>query len=293
MLSFAVTSETRVDTMSDLALSLLRMQAPSRATVPGYCALTRLSATSKVTLEAMLQLSVAVCMAAMFLVGTKVVQCWRAARCSGGSTSTARLRQRLLPPRQPQPEDPAPHSETYWDWDTAVPTTQQGEGRGGASRRIDSSTGVVASGGEGSRAREGAVPPIRARLATAAVNYGLTAYATLTVASVKLLHCVWVPGTAPASRHLFIRGSMACDYSGWQAPYIALLAVLVAVPLALPLLAAWSRREPGLFSPNSLVCADLRVGVRRALVESYAPHAFWWEAVLMAQRLVGGSCLMT
>jgi hypothetical protein len=32
----------------------------------------------------------------------------------------------------------------------------------------------------------------------------------------KMLHCVWVPGTPPEERRLYIRGSVVCDYHGWQ-----------------------------------------------------------------------------
>jgi hypothetical protein len=66
-----------------------------------------------------------------------------------------------------------------------------------------------------------------------------------------------------------------------QAPYIALVCLLVAVPLVLPFAAAWSRR-PG----QSLWGWDARLGVRRARVDAYHPRAYWWEAVLMSQRLV-------
>jgi hypothetical protein len=31
---------------------------------------------------------------------------------------------------------------------------------------------------------------------------------------------------------------------------------------------------------------DIRLGVRRALVEAYVDHMFWWEASMMVQRLV-------
>ena len=44
------------------------------------------------------------------------------------------------------------------------------------------------------------------------------------------------------------------------------------------------------FLPVSAVCRpwvrDLRLGVRRALVETYSDGMFWWEAAMMAQRLV-------
>lgn len=124
---------------------------------------------------------------------------------------------------------------------------------------------------------DGALPPLRARLVTAAVNFGLTAYAVLTVGAVKALHCVHLPGTPPSERRLFIQGTLACDYGGWQAPYVVLGAMLVCTPMALPFLAAWARHPAG---------GAVRWGVRRALVEPYRDGAYWWEAVLMSQRLV-------
>lgn len=125
----------------------------------------------------------------------------------------------------------------------------------------------------------------RAKLVTASVNFGLTAYATLTVAAIKMLHCVWVPGTSPEERRLFVHASVVCHFSGWQAPYVVLVVLLVAVPALLPFAAAWSRRVGGSAWDN-----DVRLGVRRALVDCYHPKAYWWEAALMAQRLVRPSC---
>jgi hypothetical protein len=153
----------------------------------------------------------------------------------------------------------------------------------------------------------------RARLVTAAVNFLLTAYATLTVAAVKLLHCVWVPGTPPDTRHLFIRASVPCHYGGWQAPYVVAVVVLAVVALALPLVARWASGMPPL--PPSLhwseagdtatptlttrllpstpavgetLLMDVQSGVWRALVEPYSPKWYWWESVLLLQRLVRG-----
>jgi hypothetical protein len=37
---------------------------------------------------------------------------------------------------------------------------------------------------------------------------------------------------------------------------------------------------------ESELVRDMRWGVRRAIVESYRPGAFWWESVLLGQRLV-------
>jgi hypothetical protein len=130
----------------------------------------------------------------------------------------------------------------------------------------------------------------RAHLITAAVNFSLTAYATLTVAAVKLLHCTWVPGTPKAQRHLVIHGSVRCDYSGWQLPYVVLVGLLIAVPVGLPMVAAWARRSGssglGVEGASGSCMEDVRNGLRRALVDAYQPRAYWFEAVLMLMRLV-------
>ncbi len=56
----------------------------------------------------------------------------------------------------------------------------------------------------------------RARLYTAGINLGLSVYSSLTVAAVKMLHCVHIPGTPTTSSHLFIQGVVECDLGGWQ-----------------------------------------------------------------------------
>ena len=75
--------------------------------------------------------------------------------------------------------------------------------------------------------RDATTMPSRARIIAAAVNFGLTSYATLTVAAMKLLlSCLHVPGSDPAERRLFIRGSVVCVFSGWQAGYVLLVGLL-------------------------------------------------------------------
>ena len=165
--------------------------------------------------------------------------------------------------------------------------------------------------------------PMRARAIGAAVNLLLSGYATLSLAVVKLLHCVAVPGTDPTSTWLFINGDVACSYSGWQLPLVVVLALLVATPLCLPLLSAWASRDvPTVNGPAAIavqrgrgidtspvvhsrrqcccVCggvaskawlspalvADVRWGVHRALCGSYHVAWHWWEAALMVQRLL-------
>lgn len=87
-----------------------------------------------------------------------------------------------------------------------------------------------------------------------------------------MLHCVWVPGTPPSERRLFIRGTVVCDYTGWQLPFILLVMLLVGTPLLLPLLAAWSMRSPR--EGEGSLKMDARAGVRRALVESYRHQVY-------------------
>jgi hypothetical protein len=145
---------------------------------------------------------------------------------------------------------------------------------------------------------DGAALGTPARLVTAAMNFGLTVYATLTATAISLLHCVHVPGTPIGSRRLFIRGSVECEFGGWQWPYVLLVVVLMVPPVALPFVAVWARRTSWrthelLTGSNPEVVPRLRdhvrAGLRRALVEAYTERRCWWEAVLMGQRLVGVS----
>jgi hypothetical protein len=125
--------------------------------------------------------------------------------------------------------------------------------------------------------------PHRTRTVLATVNFGLTAYATLTVACVKALHCVSVPGTGPGSpRRLFIRGTVECHYQGWQAPIVVLGLLLCVLPLVVIYLAWWARQDT---KPGSAP-SHWRAGVRRALILPYQDRTYWWEGVLMLQRLV-------
>jgi hypothetical protein len=91
---------------------------------------------------------------------------------------------------------------------------------------------------------DGAAMPRRARAVGAAMNFFLTAYSSVTLSCVQLLHCVHVPGTPASVRHLFIEGDTECRYSGWQMPLVGVVALLAAVPLALPFVARWSLAAP-------------------------------------------------
>jgi hypothetical protein len=123
---------------------------------------------------------------------------------------------------------------------------------------------------------------LRGRLVGAGVNFALSAYSSVTIAVLKLLHCVSVPGTAAESSWLFLHGDTACAFTGWQLPAVLALAVLSLIPLMLPMLSRWAMRE----TSESSWSSDVREGVRRSLCASYTPRYHWWESVLMGQRLV-------
>ena len=80
----------------------------------------------------------------------------------------------------------------------------------------------------------------RGVLVSVAVNFLLTVYTTLTVACVRLLNCVHVPGTPSSETRLFLRGTVTCDLSGWQLPYAMILAALSALPLVTGRVTAWA-----------------------------------------------------
>jgi hypothetical protein len=139
--------------------------------------------------------------------------------------------------------------------------------------------------------------PLRARIIGASVNLCLSAYSTVTMAAMLLLGCVQLPGTPANSTWLYINGAVQCDYSGWQFPFIIVVLFLGIVPvLGLPFLARWARVST-IEVPTSTVTitaanrrtlfiSDARWGIHRALSASYSTRTFWWESVLMVQRLL-------
>lgn len=143
------------------------------------------------------------------------------------------------------------------------------------------------------------VPPISkgARLVAAAVNFGLTAYATLTVACVKLLHCVQVPGVSSHSsvttvvNRRFMHGTASCNYTGWQGGALAVVVLLAVGTVGVLGGAVLSRRSLASSEMEHGWRQSVRRGVRLALVDMYHGRdgRYCWETVLMLQRLVGAS----
>jgi hypothetical protein len=230
MSAYVVLGTGRPSRVADVVLSLLRMQAPSSSDSPGLCATDSLTSDGKVGLEVGLQLGVGLVMVVLVLMS----------RWLGGCRGCPQHRT-----RRTTLDDNHLHvgllNGDYGGDATSGPGPSRMHSLNVLSR---GNSAIAASGADtASPASDGTQLPPRARYVTAVINFGVTAYSTVTVATIKMLHCVWVPGTPPHQRRLFIRGTVVCDYTGWQAPHMAVLAALVAVPLVLPLAAAWSRRR--------------------------------------------------
>jgi hypothetical protein len=184
----------------NVVLSLLRMQPPSTRDSPGLCVTTTLTADDKVTLEAVLQLGVALFMVLLVLFSLGIGRCLSRIRRSNSNLKFSRN-----------------FSDGYMGVSLhplSIPLLDRAEV--GGSEDMHAVEDLQHTSTSRQRGSDDAVWPLRRRLILAGAIFGLTAYATVTSAVVKMLHCVWVPGTPPSERRLFIRGSVTCDYFGWQ-----------------------------------------------------------------------------
>lgn len=114
--------------------------------------------------------------------------------------------------------------------------------------------------------------PLPQRLAGAIFNWFLFTYSSVLSATLKLLLCVPLPGTGQS--FLFLNANQECTDS-WRGSLSVLLACLCGFAVLLPLLMwrkkGWSGRYPGVY---------------RVLTDPYREGCYWWECVLLAQRLL-------
>jgi hypothetical protein len=217
------------------------MQAPSESAsnAKGLCAFETLTAVGKVGLEFGLQLSVGVVM--VVLVALVALSAWlrvriqvcrrKLSQTSAFDAGAGSLRTRLL--------DARASDSASEDRDAPLDI--------GGSREHSLNLGQYRtdSTGPGPDVGNGAEPPARVRYIIAAVNFVVTAYSTVTVATIKMLHCVRVPGPTLDQRRLFVQGSAVCDYTGWRAVYVIVMAGLVVVPAILFFVTSWAVRRSG------------------------------------------------
>jgi hypothetical protein len=226
---------------TDVVLSVLRMQAPSSSNAKGLCVVESLTAVGKVGLEFGLQLAVGAVMVALVALSAwfkfrvrpslRWCQVCRGKRLQSPAfvAGTGSLRTRLLDARA------SGTSGEYGDMPYDTEGSRVYSMNLDQRRRASAPSACVVS--------DGKRLPARVRYIVAAVNFAATAYSTVTVATIKMLHCVWVPGSPLGQRRLFIRGSVVCDYVGWQVVYVLGIAVLVAVPMILLFVTSWAARR--------------------------------------------------
>lgn len=134
---------------------------------------------------------------------------------------------------------------------------------------------------------------LRSKYIAAGLNFFLSVYSSFLVTVVAMLHCVDVPGRP---RALFIHGSLECDYTGWQLPFVIAAVLLAAVPVVIPLLTSWAVshqhkhhlviQSDGYASVQTNSWKDdFCVGVILAFVTPYDSSMSWWEAVMVLHRL--------
>ena len=119
----------------------------------------------------------------------------------------------------------------------------------------------------------------KAELLGASVALVLFTYTALLQATLRMLYCVDAPVGDRTERRLFLHGSTQCTTGGWQLPLFVLLAVLVLFPVIMYYVARRTREQCQ--AGND----DYRL-VNENLCVVYHNEYYWWESVLLAQRLL-------
>lgn len=203
MASFAVVAGLRPSRAVSILLAVLHGGsfggANTAASTAGFCVSHSLTSRFKVMLEAGLQLSVGVAMVLLVAAG-----------------AACRVR-RETKGRRPSIQVSVALRELAYGAEPLLPaslqlTTDPDHGAASSSARV--------------YGREVEDRSMHTRLVTAAVNFALTAYGTVTLALMRLLHCVHVPGSPGGQQRLYIAGSVVCEYGGWQLPLVVVLIVM-------------------------------------------------------------------
>jgi hypothetical protein len=283
-------------TWVSVVLSVVRGHPPRTIGRPGLCVGFDLTPSRKVALEVALQLSVLLVMVLLFAIGK--------AACP---TKLG------LTPRKTATSRRGGGTDSYSYYTPMVEVVERGDSsdsKGGSLSQAPSHWNIEND--------DGAALPVRARLVTAAVNFGLSAYGTLLPAAASMLHCVEVPGRPGSFRFIDARHECSGSYRG----FYAVAALLLLVPPALVIAAGWSMGKPGpawvrkaripcLFGRASaspqpffqlpqyrlvqrkIFVEDCKAGVRRALVLVYDSKRWYWEGAIALCRLVSAGFFST
>ena len=117
------------------------------------------------------------------------------------------------------------------------------------------------------------VLPLMERVKGSAINWFLFAYSSILNATLRLLSCVTVPGVS--GTYLFADGNRLCSSAAWQGPLFIVVVFVVGFGVLMPVITFRVHRR-----------RIQRRGVYRILCEQYRPECYWWESVLIAQRLL-------
>lgn len=115
--------------------------------------------------------------------------------------------------------------------------------------------------------------PWKERLKGATLTFILFSYTSILSATLRLLSCYSMPGAT--GKYLFLDATVSCDATGWQAPLYVIVICVVGFAVALPLLTFAVRRR-GLLTFSA---------VHRVLCEPYKSAFYYWESILLVQRL--------
>jgi hypothetical protein len=110
------------------------------------------------------------------------------------------------------------------------------------------------------------------RVKGCALNWFLFAYFPMLSSVLKLLTCVDVSGVS--EKVWFYNGNVACNDMKWLGGIVTALVLLFAFVVMLPLLARAVTHN-----------VSQHRGLHRVLCGSYVDNRYWWECVLMAQRV--------
>lgn len=112
------------------------------------------------------------------------------------------------------------------------------------------------------------------RIKGAALNWFLFTYTSALSATLKLLLCIPLTGTN--NTYLFLDANRMCA-SEWLAPLYTVLVCMLGFALVLPLLTLYLHRH---------ISSSRHTGIYRILTDPYRLECYWWECVLLVQRLL-------
>lgn len=284
-------------------LTVIRFQFPDSVSHRGACVVRGMGVTFKLSFGYLNPGLVACAMVLCYVAGLLLMRlCWCKcmARLAARVTPAEEKPEALNSPYQPQrsvdgmdaggSRDTSEHGEVkvvavkgdHHDLDVDGAAVRYSVG-GGATSPLS----LAVAGGEGDdfgiTPRDPSRPMID-KTKGAALTWFLFGYSSILSTTLTLLSCVQVPGES--GTYLFRGATVACTQT-WRGPLVFVTVVLFLFAACLPLLAYTVKRAHTRADrkgrPDSMY---------RTLCEPFHDKVYWWEAVLVTQRLLM-ACLDT